>query len=177
MVVRVRLISKPIQPQIDEVIEQTRERVVSAATGATELFAENVQSKGRADIASAGRFSGDWISGFTYTISGEKGVKTIVFKHSKRLWRVFQKGAVLRGKPILWIPVDPSGPRAKQFPGRLFQVKGRRKRDTPILMSDDGRVRYIGIKSGRIKRKFHLLKIIRDEARNLRHEFFAGMKG
>ena len=177
MAVRVRLITQPIKPQIDEAIEQTRQRVTTAAAGAVELFAENVQREGRADIAAAGRFSGDWISGFTYTISGEKGVKTVVFKHSKRLWRVFQKGAVLRGNPILWIPVDPGDPRAKQYPGRLFKVKGRTKRDTPILMSDDGRVRYIGIKSARIKRKFHLLKIIRDEARKLRHEFSAGMKG
>lgn len=177
MVVRVRLVSKSIKPELGESIKQAQERITKAATSATEQFAEDVQREGRADIAAAGRFSGDWISGFTYKITKSSGVETIVFSHSKKLWRIFQKGAIIRGKPLLWIPIDPGGPRAKKYPGRLFQVKGRKKRDTPILMSDDGRVRYIGVKQARIKRKFHLLKIIRDEARKLRHQFEEAMKG
>lgn len=171
MAVRIRLASKSIKPELGESIKRMQQRITEAATGAAEQLAEDVQREGRADIAAAGRFGGDWISGFTYTISGKTGVKTIVFHHSKPLWRVFQRGANIRGKPLLWIPVDPGGPRAKAFPGRLFQVKGRKKRDTPILMSDDGRVRYIGVKQVRIKRKFHLLKIIRDEAKKVRDLF------
>jgi hypothetical protein len=130
---------------------------------------------GRADIASAGRFTGAWISGFTYEIS-EDG-KTIVFHHSKRLWRIFQAGAKIQGKPLLWIPVEPGGPPARKFPGRLFQVKRRLKRDVPLLMSvDDKQVKYIGVKRVVLRRRFHLLKIIRDEVRNMRHLFRDGMK-
>ena len=93
------------------------------------------------------------------------------------MWKVFQFGAKIQGKPLLWIPVDPGGPRAKDFPGRLFQVKRSKKRDVPLLMSaDDRKVKYIGVKKVIIRRKFHLLKIIRDESKKLRDLFKAGMR-
>jgi hypothetical protein len=174
--VAIRFRIPPIKPQVDETIAHLKERMEAAATSASEELANNILSAGRADIAAAGRFSGAWISGFTYEISGGDKVQTIVFSHSKRLWRIFQKGATIQGKPLLWIPVDPGGPRAKDFGGRLFQVK-RRKRDTPLLMSaDDKQVKYIGVKKVIIRRKFHLLKIIRDESKKLRELFKAEMK-
>jgi hypothetical protein len=176
--VRVRLRAESIKPQLDETVAHLKARVQAAATAGSEQFADTVLREGRADIAAAGRFTGKWISGFTYDITGEGGKsRSIVFHHSNPLWRVFQSGATIKGKPLLWIPVDPGGPPARDFPGRLFQVKRRKKRDTPLLMSaDDKRVRYIGVKKVIIRRKFHLLRIIRDEAKKLRDLFKAGMK-
>lgn len=176
MAVRFRV--PPLKPQIDEKMAHLKERVQSTKDSAAEQLAETIQAKGRADIAAAGRFSGRWISGFTYDISGGGGsATTITFHHSNNLWKVFQFGAKIQGKPLLWIPVDPGGPRAKDFSGRLFQVKRRKKRDTPLLMSaDDKQVKYIGVKKVTIRRKFHLLKIIRDETKKLRDLFKAGMK-
>jgi hypothetical protein len=177
MAVRVRLKTKSIKPELDATIEETRKRIDRAADSSSEQFADNVLSEGRADIASAGRFGSAWTSGFNYEISGRSGGgKLITFTHSNPLWRVFQSGAYIRGKPLLWIPVEPGGPRARDFPGRLFQVKRRKKRDTPLLMSEDHRVRYIGVKAVSIKRKFHLKKIIRDEAKKLRDLFSDEMK-
>jgi hypothetical protein len=176
MAVRFRV--PPIKPQIDETMAHLKVRMQEAAASSSEQLAETIQTKGRADIAAAGRFGGAWQSGFTYDISGE-GAKsrTITFHHSNPLWRVFQSGATIKGKPLLWIPVDPGGPRAKDFSGRLFQVKRSKKRDTPLLMSaDDHKVKYIGVKKVIIRRKFHLLKIIRDESKKLRDLFKAGMK-
>jgi hypothetical protein len=177
MSVRIRLRSQSIKPQLDETVKRLKARVAAAATTSTQVLADTILREGRVDIASAGRFAGSWVSGFTYEISGEDNVKTIVFHHSNPLWRVFQRGASIRGKPLLWIPVDPGGPRAKDFSGRLFQVKRRMKRDVPLLMSaDDKTVKYIGVKKVIIRRKFHLLKIIRDESKKLRDLFKAGMK-
>lgn len=176
MAVRFRV--PPIKPQIDETIAHLKARMQEAAASSSEQLAETIQTKGRADIAAAGRFGGAWQSGFTYEITGE-GAKsrTIVFHHSNPLWRVFQSGATIKGDPLLWIPVDPGGPRAKDFGGRLFQVKRSKKRDVPLLMSaDDRKVKYIGVKKVIIRRKFHLLKIIRDESKKLRDLFKAGMK-
>ena len=176
MAVRVRLRSNSIKPQIDETVAQLKRRVTGTVKASTQELADNILSEGRADIAAAGRFTGAWISGFTYDISGDEKVQTIVFHHSKRLWRIFQAGANIKGDPLLWIPVQAGGPRARDFPGRLFQVKRLKKRDTPLLMSyDDKQVKYIGVKSVRIRRKFHLLKIIRDEASKMRKLFRDGM--
>lgn len=174
MAVRLRLQSKSIKPQIDESIERLKQRVQKTTADATKQLADTILSEGRADIANAGRFTGDWISGFTYEIS-EDG-KTIVFHHSKRLWRIFQAGAKIQGKPLLWIPVQPGGPRARDFPGRLFQVQRKKKRGVPLLMSaEDKQVKYIGVKRVVLRRRFHLLKIIRDEVKNMRHLFRDGM--
>jgi hypothetical protein len=177
MSVRVRLRAKSIKPQIDETVAQLKQRVQTAATSSSEQLADDILSEGRADIAAAGRFTGSWISGFTYDISGEGKARRITFHHSNPLWRVFQSGAKIQGKPLLWIPVDPGGPRARDFPGRLFQVKRRKKRDVPLLMSaDDKQVKYIGVKKVIIRRRFHLLKIIRDEAKKMRELFRSEMK-
>jgi hypothetical protein len=176
--VRIRLRSNSIKPQIDETVDRLKQRFAGTVTASAKQFADNVLREGRADIAAAGRFTGAWISGFTYDISGEDGKSTtIVFHHSKRLWRIFQKGATIKGDPLLWIPVEPGGPPASKFPGRLFQVKRLKKRDTPLLMSaEDHKVKYIGVKKVTIRRKFHLLKIIRDESKKLRDLFKAGMR-
>lgn len=177
MAVRVRLRSNSIKPEIDETVAHLKQRIRGAVSASTVEFADNVIREGRADIAAAGRFTGAWLSGFTYDISGEENVQTIVFHHSKRLWRIFQKGATIKGEPLLWIPVEPGGPPARKFPGRLFQVKGRSKRDTPLLMSvEDKQVKYIGVKKVVIRRKFHLLRIIRDEAKKMRDRFKDEMK-
>jgi hypothetical protein len=179
MSLRVRLQSKSIKPELKETIDRLRQRVQEAAISSSEKLAEVILSEGRADIARAGRFGNAWTSGFTYEITGDEGGKTrsIVFHHSNPLWRVFQSGATIQGKPLLWIPVDPGGPRARDFPGRLFQVKRRGKRDTPLLMSaDDKQVKYIGVKKVIIRRKFHLLKIIRDETKKLKDLFTNEMK-
>jgi hypothetical protein len=178
MSLRIRLKSKSIKPELNETIEHLRKRVQAASTSSSEQLAEVIISEGRADIARAGRFGSAWTSGFTYEITGESGkTRSIVFHHSNPLWRVFQSGAKVQGEPLLWIPVDPGMPRARDFPGRLFQVKRRGKRDTPLLMSaDDKQVKYIGVKKFIIRRKFHLLKIIRDETKKLKDFFRDEMK-
>lgn len=174
MVVRIRLTTKSIKPQIDETAQRMKQRIQGGVGAAIEEFADDVVREGRADIASAGNFTGRWVSGFTSDISGDH--KTVVFRHSIGLWRVFQSGATISGKPLLWIPVEPGGPPARKFPGRLFQVKRKKKRDTPLLMSaEDKQVKYIGVKKVRIRRRFHLLKIIRDEAKKLRQRLREGM--
>jgi hypothetical protein len=176
--VRIRLRSNSIKPQLDETLAHLKQRIQKAATSSTQQLADTILREGRADIAAAGRFGGKWLSGFTYEITGEGGKsRSIIFRHSNPLWRVFQSGAKIQGKPLLWIPVDPGGPPAREFPGRLFQVKRRSKRDVPLLMSaDDKQVKYIGVKKVIIRRKFHLLRIIRDEAKKQRDLFMDEMK-
>jgi hypothetical protein len=41
---------------------------------------------------------------------------------------------------------------------------------------DDKQVKYIGVKRVVLRRRFHLLKIIRDEESNMRHLFMDGTK-
>jgi hypothetical protein len=58
-----------------------------------------------------------------------------------KFWRVFQNGAIIHGKPMLWIPLsfakDAQGIRAKDYPGKLFRVD-RKGGLAPLLMTSSG---------------------------------------
>jgi hypothetical protein len=84
-------------------------------------------------------------------------------------WRVFQNGAIIQGKPLLWIPLsfatEAQGVSAKDYPGRLFRVD-RKSGGAPLLMSaDDKQPKYSGHESVRIPKKFHLVEIVTAEAK------------
>lgn len=158
-----------IQAQLDAANDKIRQRIENAITAATSTLAENILQQGRQDISAAGNFGTRWTQGFTYDIEGEGNARTIIFRQQVPYWRVFQYGAVIHGKPLLWIPLSSTEPKvsARDFPGRLFRVN-RRSGGAPLLMSaDDKQVKYTGHESVRIPKKFHLVEIIRAEAKTL----------
>jgi hypothetical protein len=150
-------------------VKRYSERMVIATQVAARRAAENIEREGRANIRAGGDFgSSRWQNGFRALVSFVSRVRISVrITHSVRYWRVFEFGATIRGKPMLWIPLsfarDAIGKRARDFPGKLF-------RKAPLLMTNEGgraAAKYFGKTSVRIPRKWRLRDIVRREQKRL----------
>jgi hypothetical protein len=143
---------------------------------------ENIIALGRQDIASAGRFGSRWMQGLHADVSEGGGSIRISVYHEVPYWRVFEKGATIHGKPMLWIPLsfarDAQGVWARNYPGGLFRVDRQGK--APLLLSRDTKEpKYFGKESVTIPKKFHLAGITRKAAQqvgDLFKQIFAALK-
>jgi hypothetical protein len=115
------------------------ERVRAAARAAAAEMAQEIEQRGREDIASAGRFGSRWTEGFQATVSEGGGSIRISVTEAVPYWAVFEYGADIRAKNpsgLLWIPLSfadvPEGVWPKDYPGRLFRVS--RSETLPSLM-------------------------------------------
>jgi hypothetical protein len=157
-------------------------RMVRATNYAAKRTAEYIETEGRADIAAGGDFGSDrWQQGFRAKISYQrKGVITINVTHDVFYWRVFEYGAVIRGKPLLWIPLsfakDAQGVRARDYPGPLFRVDRLAKGKKPLLLTTGGVPKYFGTPKVRIKRKWHLRRILKKAQTRMTKFYKEGMK-
>jgi hypothetical protein len=166
--IKITVEGPPVGPQLDARLERIKLRIQRAIGNASGKLADNILTAGRADITGAGRFGARWTQGLTSGIAGEGLIRTITIREAVPYWRVFQYGAIIHGKPLLWIPLSfagiPPGTRARDFRGRLFRVD-RKGGGAPLLLSaDDKKPKYFGAKSVRIPKKFHLVEIARAEA-------------
>jgi hypothetical protein len=155
-------------------VKRYSDQMIVATQVAARRVAENIEREGRANIRAGGNFeSTRWQAGFRALVSFASRVRiNIRVTHRVRYWRVFEFGAVIRGKPMLWIPLsfahDAVGKRARDFSGKLFRVN--RKGKAPLLMTNQGGrgvAKYFGKTSVRIPRKWRLREIIRREQRRL----------
>jgi len=120
-------------------------------------------AEGRADIAGAGRFGQRWKDGLQAAEDFGPERSTLTIFHTIFYWTVFEFGAVIKGKPLLWIPlsfaVDAIGVMARNFPGGLFRVD-RKAGGAPLLLSRaTGEPKYFGKEQVTIPKKFHLRAI------------------
>lgn len=132
--------------------------------------AENIVALGRADIASAGRFGSRWMKGLHADVTEGGGNIRIAVTHEVPYWRVFEKGATIHGKPMLWIPLsfaaDAQRVWARDYPGGLFRVERAGK--APLLLSRESKEpKYFGKESVTIPKKFHLEEIARKAAQQI----------
>lgn len=127
--------------------------------------------RGRADIRAAGKFGRRWTEGLQAEVGITPEASTVEIFHRVPYWRVFEFGATIKGKPMLWIPLSfakvPKGMWARDYPGGLFRVERRGK--APLLFSiRERRPKYFGKKQVRIPKKFHLRTIAAEVSRSLR---------
>jgi hypothetical protein len=121
---------------------------------------------GRADIASAkGKFGKRWTDGFKASVSQGGGNYKVSVTHDVPYWRVFEYGATIKGKPLLWIPLsfatDAKGVRARDYPGQLFRVDRKNGKASLLLAAGKpAQPKYFGKEQVRIPRKFHLRTVI-----------------
>jgi hypothetical protein len=191
--------------QITEVFKRASNRWGKRGRDALRASAKDVateiETEGRADIERAGRFGSRWIDGFHADISEGGGQVKIDVIEDVPYWTVFEYGAVIRGKPLLWIPLpfaqDAQGIWARDYPGRLFRVdrtrqsgagwRGQKRNPTtgrfaggylaPLLLSaEDKQPKYFGKESVTIPQKFHLRPISLAAAKKLPLLFKAKMK-
>jgi hypothetical protein len=128
-------------------------------------------------MANAGNFgSSRWQDGFHAKVSYQSRTDlNIRVTHDVPYWKVFEFGATIHGKPLLWIPLDfatdAHGIMARDYPGSLFRVdRGGGK--APLLMAGGGRggtaeAKYFGKEQVVIPQKFHLREIARTVSRKL----------
>lgn len=128
-------------------------------------LAEDIETQGRTDIKGAGNFGSRWTDGLQATVTEGGGNIRVSVTMAVTYWTVFQFGAVIHGKPLLWIPLDfasdAKGIRARDYPGKLFRVN-RKSGAAPLLMAagSPAQPKYFGKESVTIPKKFHLLEIV-----------------
>lgn len=167
-----------------EAIRAKQRPVAEAAVAALRETAANAVQEGRKNIAGAGRFGPAWQEGLRYRTedamdAGEPSLqaKAIIF-HRFGFAGVFEHGAVIQGKPLLWIPTTPGGPPASRSGKKLVSATVRGK---PMLFDAGDRDRhrkplYIGVPSVRIPKKWRITEIVKDHAARITALFLKHFK-
>ena len=174
------------EPAWLQMIREKQRPVAEAAVAALrETAADSVQD-GRRNIAGAGpNFGGKWISGLQYrTREATKGgmpslqASAIVF-HKFGIAGVFEHGATIQGKPLLWIPTTRGGPAPRKSGKKLVSatIRGR-----PMLFDAGDRDRhrkplYIGVPQVRIRKLFHITEIVKKHVARIARVFIKHFKG
>jgi hypothetical protein len=172
---RVRIVFQggvQLGPKFNKNLQRHADNVRRSAQGAAQDARDEFLERGRADIAGAGNFGSRWTEGLMARITQGGGNIVINVSHAVSYFMVHQRGAVIRGKPLLWIPLsfaeDAKGVRARDFPGGLFRVD-RKRGGAPLLLAiKDGRPKYFGKEQVRIPKRFHVLEIGREIGRKLK---------
>ena len=151
------------------------ERRILAIQSAARRGCEEIEVEGRADIRAGGNFGSDrWQDGFRAKLSYQsRSDLNIRVTHSVRYWVVFEEGRVIKGRPLLWIPLsfasDAQGVMARDYPAPLFRVD--RPGKAPLLMTNTGggkaEAKYFGKESVTIPKKWHLRDIAKAVSRKL----------
>lgn len=147
------------------------DRQTTAVAETARRAAADLETEGRANIRQGGNFSSQrWIGGLRALVSFEgKGEARIRLTHAVPYWKVFEFGATIRGRPLLWIPLSFSRAgqlkvRAKLFPGQLFRVNRAGK--NPLLMDESG-PQYVGVPVVKLRQRWHLRDISKRISRRL----------
>jgi hypothetical protein len=161
-------VGKPFTRNNKSIADRQRDAARKAAKDA----ASEIKEAGDKDISAAGNFGKRWNSAFHVDVTEGGGNIRIEPKVDIFYWRVFEYGAVIRGKPMLWIPLsfatDAKGVYARDYPGQLFRVNRAGK--APLLMTPGkpAQAKYFGKESVTIPKKFHLVQITRSIASRMR---------
>lgn len=147
-------------------IKDKQQSLHTAAVAALRETAASAVKEGRSNIAGAGRFGPKWQSGLQYRIDEAGDEPSAIIFHRVGFAGVFEHGATIQGRPLLWIPTARGMPSAKRSRKKLTSatVRGR-----PMLFdaSDKDRDRkplYIGVSSVRIPKKWRITEIVKEHA-------------
>lgn len=174
-VIRVSFANKKMGAQFKAAQLRTFGRVQNAALQTARDAAAEIKKRGDVDITGAGKFGKRWTSSFHSDVITKGGNITIKTFSTIFYFGVFEFGATIFGKPLLWIPLpfaaDAQGIMARNFPGGLFRVD-RKRGGAPLLLSvRDGQPKYFGKARVRIPQKFHIRAICRDVAKKMKSTY------
>jgi len=173
------------QPRWLQMIRDKQRPVATAAVAALrDVAAESVQ-EGRSNIAGSGRFGPKWQSGLQYRTEGatEGGEPSLQAKatifHKIGYAGVFEFGATISGKPLMWIPTTRGGPTARRSGKKLVSATVRGQ---PMLFdaNDPARDRkplYIGVPLVRIEPRWRITEIVKEHAAKIGMLFLKHFKG
>jgi hypothetical protein len=174
------------EPAWLKAIRDKQRPVATAAVAALRQVAADSVQEGRTNIATSGQFAGKWVSGLQYrtqnatTAGGEPSLQaSVLIFHKFGFAGVFEYGATIQGKPLLWIPTTPGGPPASRSGKRLISATVRGQ---PMLFdaSDPDRHKkplYIGVPAVRIPKKWNITEIVKRHAAQMGILFIKYFKG
>jgi hypothetical protein len=171
---------KVAAPKLRKNLAGLHDRFQAAFSAAMNMAASMIKQRGDADIQSAGKFGQRWTAGLHVSVEGN-GLRNmrISMYHDIDYAGIFQTGGVIRGNPLLWIPLsfsDAKGTQASEYGGGLFTVN-RKSGGPPLLFSmADKLPKYFGIESVTIPKKFHLGEIQTSVMASFRQIFDAAFK-
>jgi Family of unknown function (DUF6441) len=165
------------QSALQKMIRNKQQSVTAAAIAAVRETAADAVKEGRSNIAGAGKFGPKWQQGLQYRMKKDGEPSAIIF-HKFGFAGVFEHGATIQGKPLLWIPTTPGGPRASRSGKKLTSATVRGK---PMLFDANDRDRdrkplYIGVPSVRIPRKWRITEIVKQHAARITELFLKYLK-
>ena len=172
-------------PEWLKVIRDKQRAVATASVAALREASADAVEEGRADIASAGAFGPRWQTGLKRrmadaTEGGEASLqaRAIIF-HKMGIASVFEHGATIQGKPLLWIPTTRGGPPASRSGKKLISATVRGQ---PMLFDANDKDRhrkplYVGVPSVRIPKKFRITEIVKEHAARIGALFLKYFKG
>jgi len=153
--------------------------VQDAATAAVKEAAETAVQQGQADIATSGRFGSKWVKGLKYKFyrsdpRNPKVTAAALVYHKNPITGVFEYGATIQGKPILWLPIEDNAggvTTPKRYKrGKLVSVNVRNK--PPMLFDKTRRVPvFVGVPQSSLEKRWHIMAIVERAASRL-GEFF-----
>jgi len=168
-----------------ETIREKQRAVASASVAALREVASDAVEEGRDNIAGSGSFGPSWQEGLRRRIVGAQSggepslqAKAVIF-HKSGLSGVFEHGATIEGKPLLWIPTNPKAPAASRSGKKLVSATVRGQ---PVLFDANDRDRhrkplYVGVPSVRIPKKWRIIEIVKEHAARLGELFLQHFKG
>lgn len=166
--------------QLERSLKKNATAMNAAMMAMANQTAQTIETRGRADISSAGRFSGRWVSGLHAKVTRGGANIRLAVSHDVSYFSVFEYGKLITGRPLLWLPIGGrkggvgEAGYARNYPGRLFKVT--RSGKLPLLLDTESKaVKYVGLPSVRIPRKFHIRDIIREESARMKEVYKAKM--
>lgn len=181
---------------LTEAVNEAGDEIAKAATATIEAAAQEVVRQAESDVAAAG-FSLKWQKSFHYKMYPDGGAPSYDAAaeiYSKIPYsEVFETGATIRGRPLLWIPTH-NAPMANGFARHTMTPKeyiaggghlysANRPGKPPMLVgtrrpaAKGTRVPlYIGIDAVKIDKQFHVYEIADAEANRLPELFDEHLK-
>lgn len=160
-------------PKFQQNLAGLHDRFAKAMTATANQLASMWKDAAAADISSAG-FGQSWTTAIQTRVDGATAQNMrISLTLDKPGAGIFEKGGVIKGNPLLWIPFsfsDAKGTQASNYGGGLYSVNNPGKR--PMLFGlNDKMPKYFGIESVTIPKKFHLDQVQRSVMANFRAIF------
>jgi uncharacterized protein DUF6441 len=159
-------------------------RIAEAAVAALRETASEAVREGRQNIAGSGKFNSRWQRGLQYQMLVPEGggsalqTKVLIFHKFGGMAGVYEFGATIHGKPLLWIPTTPGAPRARRSGKQLTSatVHGQ-----PMLFDANDRdparkPLYIGVRQIHIRKRWNIIEIVKRRAAQIATVFLKHFK-
>lgn len=160
-----KLVFSAQEGALDQLLEDIEKQIYEAKAGAVQDAAALAIAEGRANVAGAG-FPARWqeaVRSRFYPNKQSGDPAAIVFDVIP-FAGVFETGATIRGRPLLWLPLgDKAGVRSpRQYPGKLVSVNVRGK---PPLLFDAAKREvgplFVGVRTVTLRRRLDIARIFK----------------